>query len=130
MKASPGPIFVVSFLLAIMLSGCATGGREAVKKTKMPSAAAMRHLELARLYCSYKKPDYRKALKEFELYLSLSPSGAAAGETEDWIAVLRKLDGLRQQNGRLTKSNMKLRDTMKRLERLDMEMEREKKQTY
>ncbi|MDA8085900.1 MAG: hypothetical protein M0Z75_04295 [Nitrospiraceae bacterium] len=130
MKAATGSIFfvLVLSLLAIALSGCATANRTVKEKEKIPSAAARRHLDLARFYCSYKRPDYRKALKEFELYLSSSPAGAGTDEIKDWIAVLRRLNESRQRTSQLTKTNRQLKDSLDRLERLDLEMEQERKQ--
>jgi len=58
------------------------------------SVRAKSHLQLAWLYSSYKNPkmDYGRALKEFEIYLSLVPDEAGDDEIQNWLSILRQLE--------------------------------------
>jgi hypothetical protein len=65
-----------------------------IAEEKDPSLLAKYHLQLARLYSNYKSPqrDYRKALEEFDLYLSMVPEGTPTDEIQNWLSILRELD--------------------------------------
>ena len=70
------------------------------REEKDVSLQAKYHLQLAWLYSHYKNPeiDYRKALEEFELYLSLVPDRAQADEIQNWLSILRALEKLERRN--------------------------------
>jgi len=85
------------------------------------SLRAKYHLQLAWLYSNYKNPkkDYRKALEEFELYLSMVPDGAQTDEIQNWLSVLGALDKSERENLEIRLSlenqaqkNQRLRENM------------------
>jgi chromosome segregation ATPase len=84
------------------------------------SVAANSHLQLAWLYAHYKNPkkNYKKALKEFDTYLSLAPDGARIDEIQNWLSILRALE--RSEN-----DQVKMRERLELLTRENTERKME-----
>ncbi|MCK5140285.1 MAG: hypothetical protein KAQ85_10620, partial [Thermodesulfovibrionia bacterium] len=71
-----------------------------VKNNPESSIRAKAHFQLALLYSSYKNPNpnYQQALKELEAYISLNSSGKVSEEILNWLAILRELDKIIDEN--------------------------------
>ena len=108
-----------------------------IQEEKDPSARGTFHLQLAWLYSNHKNPqkDYLRALREFETYSSLVPDGAKSDEIQNWLFILRFLDGsekeLRQMRERiasLSKENaerkMELEQQMKKIQKMQGNIEK------
>ena len=95
-----------------------------IAKEKDASMQAKYRLQLAWLYSNYKNPkkDYRKALEEFELYLSMVPGGAQTDEIQNWVSVLRALERSQERNA-------DLEEAIERLKTLNLQMEKKRKST-
>ncbi|HSE84463.1 MAG TPA: hypothetical protein VLB01_07950 [Thermodesulfobacteriota bacterium] len=103
-----------------------------------PSVQTKARLELAMLHSSYKnpKPDYRRALDELEVYIFLDPEGGRDDAIQNWLAVLRTLQKLEEENNKikwiinqlttenqsLAEENKEMKETIEHLETLDKEM--------
>jgi hypothetical protein len=87
-----------------------------IPEEKDASVRAKYHLQLAWLYANYKNPkmDYRKALEEFEVYLSMEPDGAQKDEIQNWLSILRAL-------ARSEKEQLKSRERLEILTRENLE---------
>jgi cell division protein FtsB len=85
-----------------------------IAQEKDSSVRAKYHLQLAWLYSNYKNPkmDYRKALEEFEVYLSMAPDGAQTDEIQNWLSVLRALELSKEKSEMLTRENFETRLTL------------------
>ena len=108
------------------------------------SARIDAHLQLARLYSSYKnqRPDYEQALKELETYLSFNPVKGEYDEVRNWLTLLREIVRVNEENrkskqiiNQLAKENRELRGTVEQLrgtveqlKNLDIQMEERRKQ--
>ncbi len=101
------------------------------------STRADAHLQLARLYSSYKnqRPDYEQALKELETYLSFNPEKGKYDELQNWMALLREIVRGDEENrkskqkiNQLAKENRELRGAVEQLKNLDIQMEERKRQ--
>ena len=95
------------------------------------------HLQRARLYSSYKnqKPDYEQALEELEAYLSLNPAEGEHDEIQNWLALLREIVKVNEENkkskqkiNQLAKENKDLKGAVEQLKNLDIQMEERRKQ--
>jgi ABC-type transporter Mla subunit MlaD len=82
------------------------------------------HLQLARLYSSYKnqRPDYEQALKELETYLSFNPVKGEYDEVQNWLTLLREIVRVNEENrkskqiiNQFAKENKELRGTVEQL---------------
>jgi hypothetical protein len=93
-----------------------------VKNNPESSIRAKAHFQLALLYSSYKNPNpnYQQALKELEAYISLNSSGKVSEEILNWLAILRELN-------KLIDENQKMKESVKQLKNLDIEIEEKKK---
>ncbi|MGE5894338.1 MAG: hypothetical protein ACM34I_09810 [bacterium] len=94
-----------------------------VQKHGDSSDRAEAYLQLSSLYASYKNPapDYQRALKSLEACIALQPSFAKSAEIENWLAVLRELN-------RMYKEYNDMKDTVEKLQHLDIKMEEKRKQ--
>jgi hypothetical protein len=131
-----------------------------VAEEKDAPVRAKYHLQLAWLYSNHENPkiDYRKALEQFELYLSLVPEKAQTDEIQNWLSVLRALDrlerendetrlaledqnkknqilqenmeNLRERNASLEEVNTDLKKAIERLKNLNLQVEKKKKSLH
>jgi hypothetical protein len=113
-----------------------TSLEEIAKNNPDSSVRAKSHLQLALLYSSYKNPHphYQQALKELEAYIDLNSSGEVSEEIQNLHAILREMGKITSENQKmkhenrlLRKQNIKLRESVKQLENLDIEMEEKRK---
>jgi tetratricopeptide (TPR) repeat protein len=108
-----------------------------IQEEKDSSIRSSFHLQLARLYADYKNPkkDYKKALKEFETYLSLAPEWGRKDEIQNWVSILRALDRAENQQIKMrekidlltkesTERELELEQQMKNIQKLQMNIER------
>lgn len=95
-----------------------------ISEEKDASLRAKGHLQLGWLYSNYKNPkvDYRKALEEFELYLSLAPEAAQTDEIQNWLSILRALEKSERKNLETrsvledqAKNNQQMRENIEKL---------------
>ena len=109
---------------------------EIAKKHPDQSMRAKAHLKLAKLYSSYKNPNfnYRRALKELEMYLSFNPPDGKTDEIQNLLAILHELDRmneenkkLRQKMDQLIEENKELKNSIERLKHLDIKIEEKRK---
>ena len=114
-----------------------------VKRGEQPDHVKA-HLQLAKLYSHHKNPnpDYLLALKELESYISHDTEGGKADEIQNWLAVLRKLKKITDENNQITqehldtnakmeqliKENQDMKKTVEQLESLDIRIEEKRKQ--
>jgi len=97
--------------------------KEDLKISNNPSL----HLRLSILLCHYKndKPDYQRALKELELYLS-----SADAEKEEillsFYSLLKEIANLSSNIARLEKNNRELKEKLELLKSLDVEIEKKR----
>ncbi|HEX3036221.1 MAG TPA: hypothetical protein VHT73_14070 [Thermodesulfobacteriota bacterium] len=103
-----------------------------------PSVQTNAHLQLAMLHLSYKNPnpDYQRALDELEIYIFLDPDWGKKDEIQNWLAVLREIEKLSEENKimkgsinllteenqNLVNENNEMKETIEQLETLDTEM--------
>ncbi len=101
------------------------------------SVHANTHLQLAWLYVNDKNPkmNYKKALREFEIYRSMAPEGAKADKIQNWLSILRALDRsekeLQQKQERISlltgenaERKMELEQQMKKTQKLQANIEK------
>ncbi|MEW6417958.1 MAG: hypothetical protein AB1480_07530 [Nitrospirota bacterium] len=83
---------------------------------------AMIHLQLALLYSHYKNPtpNYHRALKELETYVSLDPEGGKADVIQNWLTMLKEIV-------KLGRENEDMKEKLERLKYLDIELEKTRK---
>jgi hypothetical protein len=103
-----------------------------------PSVQTKARLQLVMLHSSYKNPkrDYQRALDELEAYILLDPEGGRKDEIQNWLAVLRVLQRLEEENNKikwvinrltvenqnLAEENKAMKETIEQLETVDKEM--------
>ncbi len=82
------------------------------------SVRARSHLDLAFLYLNPKNPelDYGRAIQEMTHYVSLNPTGTGDETVLDWIAALKHMARLRQENMELGKRNQGLQTRAEKLQ--------------
>jgi len=128
-----------------------------IPEEKDTSLQAKYHLQLAWLYANHKNPkmDYRKALEEFEAYLTMAPERAQTDEIYNWLSILRALatsekerlksqerledqvkknqqlreniKKLLERNASLEENNASLKNAIERLKTLNLELEKKRK---
>lgn len=107
-----------------------------LKNNPDSSIRAKAHLQLALLHSSYKNPNpnYQLALKELENYMSVEPAGRMNEDIQNFLAILREMDKMLEENkkmkqrmGQLTKENKDLKDAVLQLKNLDISMEEKRK---
>ncbi|HXG30730.1 MAG TPA: hypothetical protein VNK81_03720 [Thermodesulfobacteriota bacterium] len=107
------------------------------------SIRAKAHLRLAMLHLSHKNPnpDYRKALEELKIYVSMDTDGDKSDEAQSLIVLLKKLEKaqkeneerkrvirvLTRENSILAEENQKMKETIKEMKSLDMQLEEKRK---
>ncbi len=105
----PGKVVFLVLVFIFLLLGCSLKhtprtGEEFSRETNRletliqeeadPSDRATLHRQLAELCTYHQNPgrNYRKALREFETYLSLAPVEARTDEAQNWLWALRDLE--------------------------------------
>jgi hypothetical protein len=83
---------------------------------------AMIHLQLALLYSHYENPtpNYHRALKELETYVSLYPEGGKADVIQNWLTMLKEIV-------KLSMENKDMKEKLEQLQNLDIELEKTRK---
>jgi DNA-binding transcriptional regulator YhcF (GntR family) len=92
------------------------------EKPQDTSNRAMIHLQLALLYSHYKNPtpNYYRALKELETYVSLYPEGGKADVIQNWLTMLKEIV-------KLSMENKDMKEKLEQLQNLDIELEKTRK---
>lgn len=85
-----------------------------VQQNSDPAKATKAHLELAKLYASYKNPhrNYQKALSHLKVY-SASTDSAGDDEARNWMAALKEIERLSKD---VASRNMQIRQLQGQLE--------------
>lgn len=87
------------------------------------------HYHLASLYSSYNNPkkDYKKAFEQLNIYVSLDSKAAKRYDVRNFISFLKEIDKLSGDLAISNQKNMKLKQTIKRLQTLDLQVEQKRK---
>jgi hypothetical protein len=95
---------------------------ESNKKSSILSGEASRHYRLAILYSHQNnpRPDFKAAAKHFKDYLKLRPTGARSDDVRYKLGLIERLV-------RASDDSKKNKDAMKKLEDLDMTIEKRRK---
>ena len=90
-----------------------------------PELRAMAHLELSKLYFnnSNLQSNYARALEELEKYAVLEPEKSDCLEIKGQLAILREIRKLKKINGLLNEEILLLKETINKLNSLDIELE-------
>lgn len=93
-----------------------------VQKPEGNSNLADLRLTLSILHSHYRNPspNYQKALKEFEMFVSLDNAGGKTDLIQNWLAMLKEIV-------RLEKENKDFKDKVEKLKYLDIELEEKRK---
>jgi hypothetical protein len=97
-----------------------------IRKSGSDREAMTAHLQLAWLYGHYKNPSpqYLKALQELDAYLSLDHDAGSDDFVRNWHKTLKEIARLSKENKDLREKAEQLKDQVKQLEHLDVEMEK------
>lgn len=89
------------------------------------------HYQLASLYSSYKNPkkDYKKALEQLNIYVSLDSKAAKRYDVMNFMSLLREINKLSGDLAVSNRKNSQLKLTIKRLQTLDLQVE-QKRRSY
>ncbi|MEJ2183600.1 MAG: hypothetical protein P8Y66_08755 [Nitrospirota bacterium] len=124
---------------------------EDIGKAKTETRLARLHLRRAGLllHRANPSPDYEQALKELQAYLSLEPEGDTSCEVRNLAALLslfldarkaqvkaearaeqlhKDVEGLTREKARLEKELAEVRESLRKLQRLDLQMEEKRRQ--
>ncbi|MBI5205173.1 MAG: hypothetical protein HZA11_09670 [Nitrospirae bacterium] len=93
------------------------------------SVQARAHLQLALLHADHKNPfpDYLRAVKELETFISLEPEGGKADDVQNLLALLKKIELLTKENNRIKEENQKINDVIEKMKSLDIQLEQKRK---
>ncbi len=93
-----------------------------IQKPEENSSLAAIRLNLSILHSHYRNPspNYQKALKEFETFVSLDSTGGKTDLIQNWLAMLKEIV-------RLEKENKDFKDKVEKLKYLDIELEEKRK---
>ena len=93
------------------------------------SVQARAHLQLALLHADHKNPfpDYLRAVKGLETFISLEPEGGKADDIQNLLALLKKIELLTKENNRIKEENQKMKDIIENMKSLDIQLEQKRK---
>jgi hypothetical protein len=92
-------------------------------------AKAKAHLDLSLLHSHHRNPapDCLQALRHLEQYVALDPDGGKSDAVQNRLLILRELDKARKSSDALKQENLKLKETIEKLNQLDMQIEEKRK---
>jgi hypothetical protein len=107
------------------------------------SVRAHSHMQLAFLYVNCKNPrlNYARALQEMQTSVSLDPHKSQTDDFKNWLAVLKEVDKsrgslqsaneanrhIRDEIVGLKENNKRMRETIERLMKLDLQIEEKRR---
>jgi hypothetical protein len=96
--------------------------KDVIKNHPRQSERIKAHYHLANLYFSYKnsKKDYKKALEQLNIYISLDSKAIKQNDVRNFLSILREIE-------RLDSENMELKHTIEKLQILDFQVEQKRK---
>ncbi len=117
--------------------------KDDIKDHPRQSERIKAHYHLANLYSSYRNPkkDYKKALEQLDIYISLDSTAIKQNDVRNYLSLLREIDisskeltisnrDLTISNRELTisnRKNSKLKQTIEKLQTLDFQVEQKRK---
>ena len=109
---------------------------DVIKNNPSQSDRIKAHYHLANLYSSYKnsKKDYKKALEHLNIYISLDSKAIKQNDVRNCLSLLREVDklsvelsSLNRKNLDLNRKNLELKQTIEKLQTLDLQVEQKRK---
>ena len=103
--------------------------KDVIKNNPSQSERIKAHYQLANLYASYKnsEKDYKKALEHLNIYISLDSKAIKQNEVRNCLSLLREVDRLSGELSILNRKNLKLMQTIGKLQTLDFQVEQKRK---
>ena len=103
--------------------------KDVIKNNPRQSERIKAHYHLANLYSSYKnsKKDYKKALEHLNIYISLDSKAIKQNDLRNCLSLLREVDRLSGELSILNRKNLKLTQTIEKLQTLDFQVEQKRK---
>ncbi len=95
---------------------------DVIKSHPRQSERIKARYHLSSLYLSYKNPkkDYKKALEQLNIYISLDSKAIKQNDVRNCLSLLREIE-------RLDSENMELNQTIEKLQTLDFQVEQKRK---
>ena len=109
---------------------------DVIKDNPSQSERIKAHYQLANLYASYKnsEKDYKKALEHLNIYISLDSKAIRQNDLRNCLSLLREVDRLsgelsilNKKNLNLNRKNLRLMQTIGKLQTLDFRVEQKRK---
>jgi hypothetical protein len=103
--------------------------KDVIQNNPSQSEKIKAHYQLANLYSSYKnsEKDYKKALEHLNIYISLDSKALKQNEVWNCLSLLREVDRLSGELSILNRKNLKLMQTIGKLQTLDFQVEQKRK---
>ncbi len=103
--------------------------KDVIKNNPSQSERIKAHYQLANLYASYKnsEKDYKKALEHLNIYISLDSKAIKQNDLRNCLSLLREVDRLSGELSILNRKNLKLTQTIEKLQTLDLLVEQKRK---
>ena len=103
--------------------------KDVIKNNPSQSERIKAHYQLANLYSSYKnsEKDYKKALEHLNIYISLDSKAIKQNDVRNCLSLLREVDRLSGELSILNRKNLKLTQTIEKLQTLDFQVEQKRK---
>lgn len=103
--------------------------KDVIKNHHKQTERIKAHYQLASLYSSYKNPkkDYKKAFEQLNIYVSLDSKAAKRYDVQNFMSLLMEINRLSGDMAISNRKNLKLMQTIKRLQALDLEVEQKRK---
>ncbi len=103
--------------------------KDVIKNNPSQSERIKSHYQLANLYASYKntEKDYKKALEHLNIYISLDSKAIKQNDVRNCLSLLREVDRLSGELSILNRKNLKLTQTIEKLQTLDFQVEQKRK---
>ena len=103
--------------------------KDVIKNNPSQSERIKAHYHLANLYASYKnsEKDYKKALEHLNIYISLDSKAIKQNDLRNSLSLLREVDRLSGELSILNSKNLKLTQTIEKLQTLDFQVEQKRK---
>ncbi len=103
--------------------------KDFIKNNPSQSERIKAHYQLANLYSNYKnsKKNYKKALEHLNIYISLDSKAIKQNDVRNCLSLLREVDRLSGELSILNRKNLKLTQTIEKLQTLDFQVEQKRK---
>ncbi len=103
--------------------------KDVIKNNPSQSERKKAHYHLANLYSSYRNPkkDYKKALEHLNIYISLDSKAIKQNDVRNCLSLLREVDRFSKELTISNRKNLKLKQTIEKLQTLDFQVEQKRK---